>query len=204
MVRNYEAHAEESSQEAPRKPTYFLKPSTSIIHDGESVLVPSITSDLQVEAELGVVTDTTRRVSAASAYNYILGYCVLLDVTARDLQRRAIDEGLPWTLSKGMDTFAPMSRMTPKDDVGDPHSLEILLRVNGEVRQVADTSQMIHGVPEIVAYISAHMTLMKGDVIATGTPGGVPKVEPGDELEAEISRVGRIRVGVGVASQSER
>lgn len=140
--------------------------------------------------------DTTRGVSADSAFDHVLGYCVFLDITARDLQRLAVGEGLPWTLSKGMDTFAPVSRMTSKDEVGDPHELEILLKVNGEVRQVGNTSQMVHGVPAIVAAVSSHMTLLKGDVIATGTPAGVPKVEPGDELEAEISRVGKVAVRV--------
>ncbi len=200
MVRNYEAHAKESGGETPEEPTYFLKPSTSIIHDGDSVIVPPTTSDLQVEAELGVVMDETKRVSAADAYDHVLGYCVLLDITARDLQRQATERGLPWTLSKGMDTFAPVSRMAPRDEVGDPHALEILLRVNGEVRQTADTAQMIHRIPAIVAYVSGHMTLMKGDLIATGTPAGVPRVEPGDAVEAEISRVGRIRVAIVGAS----
>ncbi len=201
LVRNYRAHAEEFGEEVPPEPTFFLKPPTSIVHDGEEVIVPDTTSDLQVEAELGVVIGaTTKEVSVESSYDYVFGYCVVLDITARDLQRKAMKEGLPWTLSKGMDTFAPLSNATPKEEVADPHALEILLKVNGKPKQRARTAQMIQKVPAVVASISSHMTLMKGDVIATGTPAGVPKVRAGDELEAEIEQVGRITVRVEGAS----
>jgi 2-keto-4-pentenoate hydratase/2-oxohepta-3-ene-1,7-dioic acid hydratase in catechol pathway len=197
LVRNYSAHAEEFDQEVPPEPVFFLKPSTSIVHDGGDVVMPSITSDLQAEAELGVVIGSrVRKVAPEDAYESVLGYCALLDITARDLQRRAIREGLPWSLAKGMDTFAPVSTVQPKDAVGDPDDLEIVLKVNGETRQRASTGQMVFKVPDVVAFLSTHMTLDRGDIIATGTPEGVPKIRPGDELEVHIQRVGGLRVRV--------
>ncbi len=197
LARNYRAHAEEFDETVPPQPTYFIKPATSIIHDGGEVVAPEITSDLHAEAELAVVIGTAaRRVSRDSALDHVLGYCVFLDITARDLQRQAVRDGLPWTLAKGMDTFSPISDVRPKEEVGDPHALEILLKVNGKTRQSASTAQMVHKVPDVIASISAHMTLERGDMIATGTPEGVPRIVPGDRLQAEVRGVGRLRVKV--------
>ncbi len=154
-----------------------------------------------MEAELGVVIGAPARgVPVGSAYDFVLGYCVILDITARDLQLKAIEEGLPWTLAKGMDTFAPVSRVTSRDEVEDPHALEIVLKVNGEVKQRAHTAEMVHGVPDVVASISSHITLMEGDIIATGTPAGVPRVVAGDELDGEIEGVGSVVVRVDMPS----
>lgn len=201
LVRNYRAHAEEAGQDAPREPTYFLKPATALVHDGEAVVVPPITSDVQAEAELAVVVGRpARAIQAEQAEEHVLGYAVLLDITARDLQRRASAEGLPWTLAKGMDTFAPVSAVQPRERVPDPHRLELTLRVNGEVRQRGSTADMVHRIPPALAAISSRMTLERGDLVATGTPAGVPSVGPGDRLEAEVPGVGRLRVTVEAGS----
>ncbi|MEE9236420.1 MAG: fumarylacetoacetate hydrolase family protein [Thermoplasmata archaeon] len=201
LVRNYRAHAEESGQGAPSEATYFMKPSTSIIHDGEKVIAPRIAHDLQAEAELAVVMGSTARgISRNSSIECVLGYAVFLDITARNLQRSAIGDGLPWTLAKGMDTFAPVSEVRARGEVADPHDLEIRLRVNGVTRQKASTGEMIHRVPDIIASISSHMTLQKGDILATGTPEGVPTIRPGDLLEADIEGVGQLRIGVEAPS----
>ncbi|MFQ5838411.1 MAG: fumarylacetoacetate hydrolase family protein [Thermoplasmata archaeon] len=203
LVRNYRAHAEEFHHGVPSEPVCFLKPSTAIIHDGGEVVVPELTSDLQAEAELAIVIGSRAvHVPPESAYDFILGYCAFLDITARDLQRNAIQEGLPWTLAKGMDTFAPVSEVKARDEVGDPHDLEIVLKVNGGTKQRASTGLMVHRVPEIVASLSAQMTLVRGDILATGTPEGVPRICPGDLLEVEIQRVGQLRVRVTTASES--
>lgn len=197
LVRNYRAHAEEFNQEVPPEPVFFLKPATAIVHDGEVVVAPPITSDLQAEAELGVVMESTARaVDSDEAYEYVLGYCAFLDITARDIQREAMQEGLPWSLAKGMDTFAPVSAVRPREEVGDPHRLDILHTVNGVPRQKATTAAMIYSVPDIIAHLSAHITLQRGDLIATGTPERVPRVRPGDVLEVSIQGVGKLRVSV--------
>ncbi len=197
MVRNYRAHAEEFSQEAPTEPTYFLKPATSIIHDGETVLFPEGVLDLQAEVELAVVMGSPAKgVTRESAFESVLGYAVFLDITARSLQREAVREGLPWTLAKGMDTFGPISTVRRREDVGDPHRLELQLTVNGATKQKASTRDMVHKIPDIIASMSSYVTLMRGDVLATGTPSGVPRIVPGDALVAAIENVGRLKVDV--------
>lgn len=200
LVRNYRAHAEEFGQEVPPDPVYFLKPATALIHDGEEVLVPAGVTDLQAEAELAVVMGSdASQLREQDAYKHILGYAVFLDMTARDLQRRASRKGMPWSLAKGMDTFGPVSTVRPIDEVPDPHGLEIVLRVNGRITQQSTTAMMVHRIPRILATITEYMTLERGDMVATGTPEGVPKVVPGDLLEAEISGVGQVRVAVRAA-----
>lgn len=197
LVRNYRAHAAESGTEPPAEPVYFLKPPTALLPNGGRLVVPPGTGVLEAEAELAlVIGGTTKSVHAAEADASILGYCAFLDITARELQRRAMADGLPWTLAKGMDGFAPISALRPKEDVGDPHELEISLSVNGEVRQRGSTAGMVHRIPEIVAAIAARLTLERGDVIATGTPAGVPGVASGDRLDLRIPSVGRLRVTV--------
>ncbi len=197
LIRNYRAHAEEFGEEPPAEPTYFLKPATAIVHDGEAVAAPPNTSDLQAEAELAVVVGSRARgMPAEDAMGYVHGYAVFLDITARDLQRRAGAAGLPWTLAKGMDTFAPVSDVRPREGVPDPHDLELSLWVNGELRQRASTGDMIHPIPATLSAISARLTLERGDLVATGTPEGVPSIGPGDQLEAAVSGVGRLRVRV--------
>lgn len=197
LVRNYAAHAEEFRQTVPEEPVYFLKPATAIVHDGEAVVAPPGESDLQAEAELAVVVGKrARSIRPEEAYGHLLGYAAFLDITARTLQRRAIREGLPWSLAKGMDTFAPVSAVRPKEVVPDPHDLELHLRVNGKTRQRASTARMVHRIPETLAHLARAVTLEPGDLVATGTPEGVPAIGPGDVLELEIEKVGRLEVTV--------
>lgn len=196
LVRNYRAHAAEGGASVPPTPTFFLKPATAILHEGGTVEV-SETEDLQAEAELAVVIGTSaRRVPPEDAEQAVAGYCAFLDMTARDVQRAAMEAGLPWTLAKGRDTFAPISAMRPRAEVGDPHRLTLTLEVNGATVQRASTGQMVHRIPDLLAAISAHMTLAPGDLVATGTPAGVPQVHPGDVLRATVERVGSVEVRV--------
>ncbi len=197
LVRNYRGHARESGTEPPAEPVYFLKPATALLPDGGRLVVPRDTGTLEAEAELAfVIGATTRAVSAAQADAHILGYCAFLDITARELQRDAMEEGLPWTLAKGMDGFAPISPLRPRAEVPDPHALDIRLEVNGKEAQRGSTAEMVHRIPQIVASISARLTLEPGDVIATGTPAGVPGIAPGDRLDLRIPTVGRLRITV--------
>lgn len=197
LVRNYRGHARESGTEPPAEPVYFLKPSTALLPDGGRLTVREDVGILEAEAELALVIGaTTTAVPAAQVSDHILGYCAFLDITARDLQRQAMEAGLPWTLAKGMDGFAPISPLRPREEVRDPHALDIRLEVNGEEAQRGSTADMVHRIPEIVAAISARITLEAGDVIATGTPAGVPGIGPGDRLDLRIPTVGQVRVAV--------
>ena len=198
LGRNYRAHAKEMGVEPPKEPVVFLKPASSVIGDGEDIVILEGTGEVHHEVELAVViAERCRSVRAEDAPGHVLGYAVLIDVTARDIQSAAKQAGLPWSMAKGMDTFCPISEVTPAADVPDPQGLT--LHVNGEQRQNGRTADMIWTVPELIEYISARMTLERGDVIATGTPEGVSRILPGEQIVAQISGVGKITCGVKCA-----
>jgi 2-keto-4-pentenoate hydratase/2-oxohepta-3-ene-1,7-dioic acid hydratase in catechol pathway len=164
---------------------------------GGTILLPADSKRVEVETELAVVLKAGGRgVPAAKAMDLVGGYAVFFDITARDLQAKAREEGGPWTAAKGFDTFAPISRGVVAHPGLDPHALSIRLRVNGVVRQDSNTSQMVFRIPQLVDASSRIMTLEEGDIIATGTPAGVWPIVSGDVLEAEISRVGTLRCDV--------
>jgi 2-keto-4-pentenoate hydratase/2-oxohepta-3-ene-1,7-dioic acid hydratase in catechol pathway len=187
--RNYAEHAKEMGVEAPVEPTIFLKPPTSLIASGDAIVYPRLTSRLDYEGELGVVMRRrARNVKSADAPAYILGYTPVNDVTARDLQRK---DG-QWTRGKGFDTFCPVGPyIVPLDEV-DPGSLRVRTFVDGEMKQDAAIAEMIFSVNDIIAYISAFMTLEPGDLIATGTPSGVGPLQPGSQVRVEIEGVGAL------------
>jgi len=137
-----------------------------------------------------------KNIPREKAMDYVLGYTILMDITARDLQAEAKKKGLPWTVAKGFDTFAPIGpRVVDKREI-NVDDLEIGLKVNGEVRQLSRTSKMIFKIDEIIEYVSGIMTLEKGDIIATGTPEGVGALRHGDVLEAWIEKIGTLREDV--------
>src|SRR4030065_1636514 len=174
LGRNYRKHAEELGNVVPDKPIIFLKPPSSLIVEGEKILLPSQSQDVHHEVELGVVIGKTgRNIPRAEAEGHILGYCIFLDITARDIQKEETKRGAPWALAKGFDTFAPVSQVVRREELTEPEDLAIRLWVNGETRQDSNTSFMIFGIGEIIEYISSYMTLEAGDIIATGTPEGV-------------------------------
>ncbi len=182
---NYRAHAAEFDQKIPEEPLIFLKPSTSVIGPGEDIIYPAHMSHrVDFEGELAVVIGRLARdVSVEEAGDYVLGYTAFNDVTARDLQGR---DG-QWTRAKGFDTFAPMGPWIETEL--DPGSLTIETYLNGERRQGAGTEDMIFNVSELLSFISRVMTLLPGDVIATGTPPGVGKMKPGDTVEVRVSGI---------------
>jgi 2-keto-4-pentenoate hydratase/2-oxohepta-3-ene-1,7-dioic acid hydratase in catechol pathway len=207
--KNYHEHAHEFTRSGfdagakvedaiPKKPIIFTKPPETVIADGDPIRYPHGVSDsIDYEAELGVVIGKGGRgISKADAYSHVLGYTIINDMTARDLQ----SEHKQWFLGKSLDTFCPMGPwLVTADEVGDPQTLAIRSYVNGELMQDANTADMIFGVAELVSFCSQAFTLEPGDVIATGTPSGVgwfrePKklLKDGDEIVVEIDRIGRL------------
>lgn len=186
--RNYEEHANEVGAEVPDEPVVFMKPATSVVGTNANVVHPKISHEVHHEAELAVVVSKpARHVKAEDASQYIFGYTAGNDVTARDLQRR---DG-QWTRGKGFDTFCPLGPAI-ETELDPLERLAVICRVNGDVRQAGFTSDMIFGVAEIFEYITAFTTLLPGDVILTGTPSGVGKVEPGDLMEVEVDGIGTL------------
>jgi 2-keto-4-pentenoate hydratase/2-oxohepta-3-ene-1,7-dioic acid hydratase in catechol pathway len=194
LGRNYVKHIEEMKSSIPEKPMLFFKPSTALLGPGVPIRLPDFSSEVHHEIELVVVIGTEmRRTPENRALDGVAGYGVGLDLTARDWQREAMRRGEPWAVAKGFDGSAPMSEVAPAEEVGSPGDLAIELRVNGETRQSARTSEMIFKIPELLAYASRIFTLEPGDLFFTGTPSGVGPIRPGDVLEAEIERVDRAR-----------
>jgi 2-keto-4-pentenoate hydratase/2-oxohepta-3-ene-1,7-dioic acid hydratase in catechol pathway len=194
---NYLDHAQEGGMELPKAPLLFSKWPNTLIGDGEAIVLPPESKEVDYEAELGVVIGTTaKRVSEADALDHVAGYICLNDVSARDMQ---FGDG-QWTRGKSLDTFCPVGpRLVPREEIADPQQLGIRCILNGETMQDSSTSQMIFSVAEIIAYVSQVITLEPGDLIATGTPAGVgvfkdPKVllKDGDEVSIEIDGLGTL------------
>ncbi|XP_021898349.1 acylpyruvase FAHD1, mitochondrial [Carica papaya] len=186
--RNYAAHAKELGNAVPKEPVLFLKPTSSYLENGGTIEVPHPLESLHYEVELAVVIgQKARDVPQSSAMDYVGGYAVALDMTAREIQSVAKAGGLPWTVSKGQDTFTPISSVLPKSMVPDPDNLELWLKVDGEVRQKGSTKDMIFKIPYLISHISSIMTLFEGDVILTGTPEGVGPVKVGQKITAGIT-----------------
>ena len=192
--RNYSEHAREMDSDVPDEPIVFQKASTSVIADGQPIVLPANVGRVDFEGELAVVIGTVgRNVPESEAMSLVAGYTLINDVTARDEQKRAIGKSLPWFLSKSYDTFGPLGPylVTP-DEVPDPQNMQLTLSVNGEVKQQANTSEMLFSIPYLISYLSRHFTLFPGDVIATGTPPGVGPLKAGDVVEVRIAEIGTL------------
>jgi 2-keto-4-pentenoate hydratase/2-oxohepta-3-ene-1,7-dioic acid hydratase in catechol pathway len=197
VARNYAAHAREQQEPVPEVPMLFLKPPSALLASGEEIELPPQSKQVEHEAELAVVIARRARwISPDQAGEYIFGYTAANDVTARDLQHR---DG-QWARAKGFDTFCPLGPWIETEL--DPADLRILCRVNGQVRQLASTRDMIFPVTQLVAYISSIMTLYPGDVLLTGTPAGVGRLEGGDQVDVEIQGIGVLRNRVALAAAS--
>ena len=183
---NYRTHIAEMGHDMPAEPVIFIKPSTSVIGPGQPIQLPQGVGRVDHEAELGVVIGRrTHRVSPAMAHECVLGFTCGNDVTARDVQKA---DG-QWTRAKGFDTFCPVGPWVV--DV-DPSDLKLECLVNGEIRQSARTSDMLFTPYELVSFVSGVMTLVPGDVILTGTPGGISELQAGDVVEVRIEGVGSL------------
>jgi len=191
--RNYVDHAKELGNDVPKVPLIFLKPPSAIISSGETIILPPQSAQVEHEAELVIVIGKRgRHVTAENAKKIILGYTVGNDVTARDLQK--LDD--QWTRAKGFDTFCPFGPWIDTDF--DPSDAVITCRVNGQMRQMASTRDMVFNVGVLIAFISSIMTLEPGDLIFTGTPAGISELKDGDEVSVEIEGLGAIKNKVKV------
>jgi len=187
--RNYAAHAAELGHDVPAEPLIFLKPSSAVIGDGDPIVLPDWAGRIEHEGEIGVVIGrTARSVRTRDAWNHVAALVPLNDVTARELQKK---DG-QWARAKGFDGFCPIGSPVSAEDK-DPRVLEVITRVNGQIRQHGRASDMAFPIPYVVAWCSSFATLEEGDVIATGTPEGVGPLVPGDVVEVEIPGVGSIR-----------
>lgn len=185
--RNYVEHAKELNNPIPTKPMVFLKPNASLELVDGSMILPKESNDVHHEVELVLLIGKKGKdVSIKNVWDYISGIGVGIDFTARDIQQKAKEKGHPWTLAKGFDTFGPVSTFIPINQFDLEKPISIRLEINGELRQEGLSSEMIFSIPEIVAYISSFATLYEGDVIFTGTPEGVSKVNHGDILVATL------------------
>ncbi len=185
--KNYADHAREMGGEAPASPVIFLKPSTAVIGSGDPIQYPASSAQVDFEGELAIVIGRLcRDVPASRAASVILGYTCANDVTARDQQ--SVDG--QWARAKGYDSFCPIGPWITTNV--DPSDLELVTTVNGEERQRGRTSDMVHGIPALVEFVSHVMTLLPGDVILTGTPAGVGPLQVGDVATVEIEGIGKL------------
>ncbi|XP_069763195.1 oxaloacetate tautomerase FAHD1, mitochondrial [Narcine bancroftii] len=186
--RNYADHVKEMGSLVPSgEPLLFLKPPSAYVREGSPLIFPPYSQNLHHEVELGVVlAKGGSDIPQAAAMDWVGGYALCLDMTARDIQEECQRKGHPWTLAKAFDGSCPVSDFIPKERVPDPRRLTLWLKVNGQLRQQGHTSQMIFPIPFLIHYISGVMKLEEGDLILTGTPAGVSAVQVGDELQAGI------------------
>jgi len=185
---NYRQHAAELNMPVPTSPLIFLKPCTAIIGPDEEIIYPDMSKQVDYEAELGVVIGKLAwRVSEAEALNCVMGYTCFNDVTARDLQKA---DG-QWTRAKGFDTFAPIGPCIETEL--DPAHTQVEAYLNGVRKQSGNTSDLVFPVTQLVSFISHVMTLLPGDIIATGTPFGVGPMQPGDTIEIKVEGIGTLR-----------
>ncbi len=197
VAKNYVKHINELELSMPDDPKIFLKPPSAMIGNNNVVIIPKASERVDYEVELAaIIKEKCWKVPKEKALDYVLGFTVFNDVTARDIQAREMKEGMPWDIAKGYNTFAPLGpEIIPAGDV-DCHNLDIYLKVNGEIKQNSNTRNMIFSVEDLIFYLSHVMTLEPMDIIATGTPEGVGPMQAGDVVESGIENVGVLKFTV--------
>lgn len=194
---NYLDHISEMNSEKPSEPMVFMKPASAIIHDGESIIIPKISNDVHHEAEIVLLIGKEgKNISVEEAESYILGIGVGIDVTLRDIQSEAKKKGRPWLVSKGFDTSAPVSEFIPVERFNDFNDINISLSVNGNIRQNGNSKDMIFKFAETISYLSEIFTFNKGDLIFTGTPKGVSKINKGDKISVNLNDLVNLNIKV--------
>ena len=184
---NYRAHAEEMGKALPEEPLIFLKPPSAVVASGESIVLPHASTDVHYEGEVAVVMGKVAKdVEEANALSYVLGYTLMNDVTARDIQRKE----QRYTRAKGFDTFAPLGPTIITHQ--QPETMQLETRVNGELRQRSGLDDLIFSIPALIAFVSRVMTLEPGDVLSTGTPSGVGSLHEGDVVEVSVPEIGTL------------
>ncbi len=200
LGRNYLDHIKETNAPIPKEPVFFVKTLNTLITDNKPIIYPKILYESEKynrvdhEVELAfIIFQTYKNVSADVAFDYIQGYTIFLDMTARTMQKSDRNINLPWYRSKNFDSFGPIGpRIVQCSEISDPHNLSIQLKVNGQTRQSSNTKHMLFKIPQTLEYLSKFLTLKRGDIIATGTPSGISPIQPGDILEASIEKIGTI------------
>ena len=197
VARNYAEHARELGNPVPTRLVTFMKPASNIVPSGGTVTIPAYSDSCHHEVELAVLIGKTgKAIAADQALDHVAGYGVGLDLTLRDTQTELKEKGLPWEMAKAFDTSCPLSAFVPAARVADPQNLRLTLRVNDLVRQDGGTVDMIRPVAQLIAEISTWLTLEAGDILLTGTPAGVARIESGDRLDAELVDLARLQVRV--------
>ncbi|EER33283.1 hypothetical protein CTRG_03708 [Candida tropicalis MYA-3404] len=195
--RNYAAHIKELNNATPQQPFFFLKPSSSVLkpNAGPFLVPKGVVVHHEVELAFTLNKDLKNlpaTFSPEEALESIEGYALTIDMTARNVQDEAKKKGLPWSIGKGFDTFLPVSNFIPKEKIPDPYNVELVLKINGEVKQQDKTNLMLFPIHKILSHMSSIMTLEKGDLILTGTPKGVGPINPGDKIEAYLLVDGKV------------
>ena len=201
LGRNYLDHIKETNAPIPKEPVFFGKTLNTLITDNRPIIYPRVLYDneekrrVDHEVELAfIISRKCKNVNSFNATDYIQGYTIFLDMTARIMQKTDREIHLPWYRSKNFDTFGPIGPQIVRiEEIGDPYDLKIELSVNGDIKQNSNTRHLLFKIPEIIEYISKYVTLEKGDIVATGTPGGISPVLPGDVIEASIEKIGKVK-----------
>ncbi len=197
LGKNYAAHAKEFDSQIPSEPMFFCKTPTCLIANGQPIVMPKKELGIERvdhEIELAVIIGKDcKGVAEAEAMEYVFGYTIFNDVTARDLQKRDIAKLWPWFRSKNLDTFGPVGPCVVLAGEIDPRDVPLELKVNDHIRQKSSTREMIFPLPKLISFISRYMTLEEGDIIATGTPDGVGPIQAGDVVEATIEPIGTLK-----------
>jgi len=197
VARNYAEHARELGNPVPDQAVLFMKPASSIVPSGGTVVIPPHAGSCHHEIELAVLIGKTgKQIEEPAALTHVAGYGVALDLTLRDLQNELKAKGLPWEIAKAFDTACPLSSFVPAASVPDPQRLRLRLHVNGELRQDGSSAAMLRPVARLISEASRHFTLEAGDILLTGTPSGVGPLVSGDRVEAVIESVGTLSVSV--------
>jgi len=201
---NYMDHIQETKLKTPKEPILFTKTLNCLILHEDSIIYPKIlfndrkNNRVDPEVELAfIIKDRCKNVPEGEAFEHVLGYTIFNDITARKMQTRDILSQQPWFRSKSLDTFGAIGpKIVPHEEIGDPHDLEIELKVNEIIKQKSNTKHLLFKIPFLMEYISRFFTLEPGDIIATGTPSGVSPIHPGDVIEAIIDKIGTLKNNV--------
>jgi 5-carboxymethyl-2-hydroxymuconate isomerase len=195
--QNYKKHINELKSIKSKNPLIFMKPSTSIINEGTSIILPEFSEEVHHETELALLIGKRgKNIPKGKWKEHVVGVGIALDLTLRDIQNEAKKNGHPWTICKGFDGSCPLSKFTSLERITDIQKLKIQLHINNELRQNGYTGDMIWSIDQLMVFISRIFTLEEGDIILTGTPEGVGKLNPGDHLNAEISEIGSMNFTV--------
>lgn len=187
--RNYAAHAQELNNPIPSVPVIFMKPDTALLRDNKPFYHPDFSTDVHHEIEIVLkISKEGKNISPKFAARYFEEIALGIDFTARDIQQKHKEKGLPWELAKSFDHSAPVSSFLPKTNFTDLRQLPFQLRVNDEIRQTGNTENLLFSFEDLIAFVSRYITLKKGDLLFTGTPEGVGKVKVGDHLEGYLDR----------------